>query len=144
MGASGLFASGLIRILAAAVDEKLEGLPDVPIFKDFGLNVVSNQWTSLCAPKGTPKEMVGFIKNWMDEQEPKISFDHIPDPKIKNIKSPPIKRDPVDRDCVKLSVGDKPVIVPKNDPLSTQESSTDANDCKEEKVDIIHLMRIKG
>lgn len=63
MGASGLFASGLIRILAAAVDEKLEGLPDVPIFKNFGLNVVSNQWTSLCAPKGTPKEIVDKLYN---------------------------------------------------------------------------------
>ncbi len=63
MGASGLYESGQIRILAAAVDEKLEGLPDVPIFKDFGLNVVSNQWTSLCAPRGTPKEIVDKLYN---------------------------------------------------------------------------------
>ena len=63
MGASGLFESGQIRILAAAVDEKLEGLPGVPIFKEFGLNVVSNQWTSLCAPKGTPKEIVDKLYN---------------------------------------------------------------------------------
>ncbi len=58
MNASGQYDSGEIRILAAAVDEKLEGLPDVPIFKDFGYNIVSNQWVGLCAPKATPKEIV--------------------------------------------------------------------------------------
>ena len=58
MNASGQYESGEIRILAAAVDEKLDGLPEVPIFKDFGFNIVSNQWVGLCAPKATPKPIV--------------------------------------------------------------------------------------
>jgi tripartite-type tricarboxylate transporter receptor subunit TctC len=57
-GAGGLLESGQIRILAVAEEQRLEGLPDVPTFKEFGYPVVLLSWNSLFLPKGTPKEII--------------------------------------------------------------------------------------
>ncbi len=58
-GAGGLLEAGQVRILAIALEQRLENLPDVPIFKEFGYPLVppgGRYW--LCFPKGTPKEIV--------------------------------------------------------------------------------------
>ncbi len=57
-GAGGLLESGAIRILAVAEEQRLEGLPDVPTFKELGYPIVLNAIHCLCFPKGTPKEIV--------------------------------------------------------------------------------------
>ena len=54
-GASGHLESGSVRILAVADERRLEGLPDVPTFKDFGYPIVVTSHYSFCFPKGTPQ-----------------------------------------------------------------------------------------
>ena len=56
-GAGGLLESGQVRILAVAEEQRLEGLSDVPTFKEFGYPIVLLSWNSLFSPKGTHKEM---------------------------------------------------------------------------------------
>ncbi len=57
-GASGHLEAGLVRILAVAEEKRLDGLPDVPTFKDFGYPIVLDSPYSFCFPKGTPKNIV--------------------------------------------------------------------------------------
>ncbi len=60
-GAGGHLESGSLRILAAAVEKRLEWLSDIPTFKEYGYSVVSNQWNSLCVPKKTSQEIVNKL-----------------------------------------------------------------------------------
>lgn len=62
-GAGGLLESGSIRILAAAADERIEGLPDIPTFKELGYPVAITSSYTLCVPKGTPREVVEILSN---------------------------------------------------------------------------------
>lgn len=57
-GAGGLLESGTIRILAVADEQRLEGLPNVPTFKEFGYPIVTSVVMALWFPKGTPKQFV--------------------------------------------------------------------------------------
>lgn len=57
-GASGLRESGSIRILAVAEDQRLEGLQDVPTFKEFGYPIVIPGMYCFCFPKGTSPKVV--------------------------------------------------------------------------------------
>lgn len=56
-GAGGHLESGSLRVLAAATEERLEFLPDIPTFKEFGYPVFANQWNCFCVPKGTAPEV---------------------------------------------------------------------------------------
>jgi tripartite-type tricarboxylate transporter receptor subunit TctC len=47
--------------LAVAAAQRLEGLPDVPTFKESGYAIVLSATYSLCFPKGTPKEIVDKV-----------------------------------------------------------------------------------
>jgi len=62
-GAGGLLEGGMIRILAAGEERRLEGLSDVPTFKEFGYPIVLWASYSLCIPKGTPKEIIEILSN---------------------------------------------------------------------------------
>lgn len=57
-GAAGHLDAGNVRILAAAEDERLEGLPDVPTFKEFGYPIVAPGLYTFAFPKGTPQAIV--------------------------------------------------------------------------------------
>jgi len=57
-GAGGLLESGQVRILAVAEEQRLEGLSDVPTFKESGYPIAFLSWNSLFLPKGTPKEII--------------------------------------------------------------------------------------
>jgi tripartite-type tricarboxylate transporter receptor subunit TctC len=57
-GAGGLLDSGSIRILAAAADRRLEGLPEVPTFKEAGYPISLAASYTLCLPKGTPQAIL--------------------------------------------------------------------------------------
>jgi tripartite-type tricarboxylate transporter receptor subunit TctC len=62
-GAGGLLDSGMIRILAAGEEKRLEGLPEVPTFKEFGYPIVLWASYSLCVPKATPREIIEVLSN---------------------------------------------------------------------------------
>jgi len=62
-GAGGLLESGTVRILAAAAEKRLEGLPDVPTFKDLGYPIVLSATYSLCFPKGTTQDIVNRLNH---------------------------------------------------------------------------------
>ena len=57
-GTGGLLESGSVRILAVAEGQRLEDLPDIPTFMEFGYPIVFRGWYSLSFPKGTPEEIV--------------------------------------------------------------------------------------
>jgi tripartite-type tricarboxylate transporter receptor subunit TctC len=57
---------GKVRALAVTGDQRLPSMPDVPTFKEAGLpryNVTN--WFGLAAPKGTPKEVVNKLQNYV-------------------------------------------------------------------------------
>jgi len=49
---------GKLRILATTGDERSSFLPEVPTMKEFGYNVVFQDWSGFLAPAGTPPEVV--------------------------------------------------------------------------------------
>ena len=57
-GASGHLEAGTVRILAVAEEKKLDDLPDVPTFKEFGYPIILDSPYSFCFPKGTPQNVV--------------------------------------------------------------------------------------
>jgi tripartite-type tricarboxylate transporter receptor subunit TctC len=57
-GGGGPLESGLVKMLVLAREQRLEDLPQVPTFKEFGYPVALSPLHSLCALRGTPKEIV--------------------------------------------------------------------------------------
>jgi len=57
-GGGGPLESGLVKMLVLAREQRLPDIPQVPTFKEFGYPVALSPLHSLCAPKGTPKEVV--------------------------------------------------------------------------------------
>jgi tripartite-type tricarboxylate transporter receptor subunit TctC len=62
-GTGGLMEAGSVRVLAISGEKRLEGLPDIPTFRDFGYNIDFYFWYSLCVPKGTPQEVINVLAN---------------------------------------------------------------------------------
>jgi tripartite-type tricarboxylate transporter receptor subunit TctC len=60
-GASGHLEAGSVRILAVAEEKRLDGLPDVPTFKEFGYPIILDSPYSFCFPRGTPRPVVDFF-----------------------------------------------------------------------------------
>ncbi|MBX6317200.1 MAG: tripartite tricarboxylate transporter substrate binding protein BugE [Pigmentiphaga sp.] len=55
--------AGRLRALAVAWKERVDGLPDVPTFKELGLPLMNDPaWYGLLAPAGTPKEIVDKLR----------------------------------------------------------------------------------
>lgn len=50
--------SGKLRILAVAADERLADFPDVPTYKEEGVDMVDSQWRGLFLKAGTPEPIV--------------------------------------------------------------------------------------
>lgn len=73
-GAGGLLESGAVRILAVAEKGRLEGLPDIPTFSEFGYPIVLGACFSFAVPKGTPKEVVEKLS-----QALKSAFERYPE-----------------------------------------------------------------
>ena len=57
-GAAGHLDAGTVRILAAAEEERLAGLPDIPTFKELGYPIVVPTAYAFAFPKGTPQAVV--------------------------------------------------------------------------------------
>jgi len=56
--AAAQIAAGQVRILGICSENRLAGYPDVPTLNELGYNVIYGAWRALCAPKGTPAEVV--------------------------------------------------------------------------------------
>jgi len=55
--------AGRLRALAVAFDERDPSVPDIPIFKELGYNVVTaGSVKGVAAPKDTPKEIVAYLE----------------------------------------------------------------------------------
>ncbi|MFC0243328.1 Bug family tripartite tricarboxylate transporter substrate binding protein [Rhodopseudomonas telluris] len=54
-------ASGTLKILAVSTPERSPFLPDVPTLKESGIDVQSDAWNALIAPRGTPAALVDTI-----------------------------------------------------------------------------------
>ncbi len=52
---------GQIRLLAITGDKRNPAIPDVPTFKELGVNVPVTQWYGLAAPAGTPEVVVKHL-----------------------------------------------------------------------------------
>lgn len=65
-GAGGFLETGQVRILAVADEQRLEGLPDVPTFREAGHPVSVSVVFSLWFPRGTPQ---GVVEKFAAAQE---------------------------------------------------------------------------
>ncbi|MCW5671840.1 MAG: tripartite tricarboxylate transporter substrate binding protein [Hydrogenophaga sp.] len=52
---------GQLRLLAITGDKRNPAIPDVPTFKELGVNVPVTQWYGLVAPAGTPEAVVRHL-----------------------------------------------------------------------------------
>jgi tripartite-type tricarboxylate transporter receptor subunit TctC len=67
--------AGTVRALATSTDDRVAELPDVPPLSQTVPGYQANAWNGLCAPKGTPAEIVTLLNK-------EVSL-AIADPKIK-------------------------------------------------------------
>ncbi len=54
---------GQLRLLAITGDKRNPAIPDVPTFKELGVNVPVTQWYGLVAPAGTPDAVVKHLSD---------------------------------------------------------------------------------
>jgi tripartite-type tricarboxylate transporter receptor subunit TctC len=70
---SSLIAAGKLKVLATTSDSRLPEFPDVPTFKEKGIDVVSGVWRAFCAPAGTPAPVIerleAAVKKAMETDE---------------------------------------------------------------------------
>lgn len=52
---------GDLRVLAIATEQRLPGHPDIPVFKEFGFDLVAINWLSLSGPLGLPADYVAEL-----------------------------------------------------------------------------------
>ena len=56
-----LFSAGQIRPLGFCSEERIPMLPDVPTWREQGVDVVLSTARTVIAPKGTPKEIINIL-----------------------------------------------------------------------------------
>jgi tripartite-type tricarboxylate transporter receptor subunit TctC len=59
----GQVRQGQLRLLAITGAKRNAAIPDVPTFKELGVNVPVTQWYGLVAPAGTPDAIVKFLSD---------------------------------------------------------------------------------
>ncbi len=57
----GQVRQGQLRLLAVTGSARSSAIPDVPTFKELGLNVPVVQWYGLVAPAGTPQPVLKLL-----------------------------------------------------------------------------------
>ncbi|MBN9476309.1 MAG: ABC transporter substrate-binding protein [Bordetella sp. SCN 67-23] len=56
--------AGKLKALAVAWDKRVDGLPDVPTFKELGLPLMNDPaWYGLLAPAGTPTDIINKLRD---------------------------------------------------------------------------------
>lgn len=54
---------GVVRLLAITGSERNPSLPNVPTFKELGVNMTLRQWYGLAAPAGTPRKALQVLSH---------------------------------------------------------------------------------
>jgi tripartite-type tricarboxylate transporter receptor subunit TctC len=62
-----LAKAGKIKILAVATDRRSSQLPDVPTFKEAGIDVVAASWYGMFVPAGTPRQIVNKLNGELNK-----------------------------------------------------------------------------
>jgi tripartite-type tricarboxylate transporter receptor subunit TctC len=55
--------SGQVRVLGVAAEARLPGLPEVPTFREQGIDLVVEHWWGLLAPARTPEAAIARLSN---------------------------------------------------------------------------------
>src|SRR3546814_4953200 len=55
--------AGKFRLLGVMAPQRLKSFPDVPTFKERGIDLELGTWRALAAPKGTPPSVIAKMKN---------------------------------------------------------------------------------
>ncbi|ANN65198.1 Bug family tripartite tricarboxylate transporter substrate binding protein [Bordetella bronchialis] len=58
---------GALRLLAVSGENRNPGLPDVPTFKELGIDMTLTQWYGLVAPAGTPQEIQRLLSGHLSQ-----------------------------------------------------------------------------
>jgi len=58
-----LVRQGGLRLLAVSGETRSPGLPDVPTFKELGVDMTMMQWYGLVAPAGTPEDVLQILSH---------------------------------------------------------------------------------
>lgn len=52
---------GKLKILGISADERLASAPDIPTLKEQGFNFAYESWFGICAPSGTPRDVLAKL-----------------------------------------------------------------------------------
>lgn len=66
LAAAGPLADGSVRPIAVAATERLAALPNVPTFREQGVDLVSANWWGLLGPRHTPPAVVARLSAALD------------------------------------------------------------------------------
>lgn len=66
LASAGPLADGSVRPIAVAATERLAALPNVPTFREQGVDMVSANWWGLLAPRSTPSSVVARLSATLD------------------------------------------------------------------------------
>ncbi len=58
---------GRFRVLALGAAERLQGIPDIPTFKEQGYDIDQLGWWGVMVPTGVPADVVTTINGWFNE-----------------------------------------------------------------------------
>jgi tripartite-type tricarboxylate transporter receptor subunit TctC len=53
--------AGKVRAIASVTDQRIPDMPNVPTFKESGLDLVYDSWFGLMAPSGVPRDVINKI-----------------------------------------------------------------------------------
>jgi tripartite-type tricarboxylate transporter receptor subunit TctC len=56
-----------LQIIAIAANERLDRLPDVPTFKEYGYELNESMWRGFALKKGTPPQVVSYITDVLEK-----------------------------------------------------------------------------
>jgi tripartite-type tricarboxylate transporter receptor subunit TctC len=56
-----LYKAGQLKAIGISSANRYPSVPDIPTFKEQGLNVVASEWFGLLAPAGTPKPIIAKL-----------------------------------------------------------------------------------
>lgn len=70
-------AGGKLKTLAVMADQRAKGFENVPTLKERGIDLSIGTWRGLAAPKGTPREIVNYLK--------KVALDSANEPAFRDL-----------------------------------------------------------